>query len=87
MPRDSRSVGFSVASRDLKRLDGLAKRYADGNRSALLRLALDRLEAADRAERLRRLQAYGAERAAAKGATLEDVRQIVDRVLRSKLPT
>jgi hypothetical protein len=82
MARDSRSVGFAVASRDLDRLDRLAKRFAGGNRSAFLRLALDRMEAADRAERLRKLPAYGAQRAAARGVELADVEEVVDRVLR-----
>ena len=87
MARDSRSVGFAVGSRDLERLDRLARRFADGNRSAFLRLALDRMEAADRAERLRQLQAYGAQRAAAQGVALADVEQVVERVIRKHAPT
>jgi hypothetical protein len=81
MSRDSRSVGFAVASKDLKRLDRLAGRFAGGNRSAFLRLALDRMEAADRAERLRRLQAYGTQRAAERDIALDDIRDLVDRVV------
>jgi hypothetical protein len=81
MPRDSRSVGFAVASKDLKRLDRLAGRFAGGNRSAFLRLALDRMEAADRAARLRNLQAYGTQRAAERGIAVEDIRALVDRIL------
>jgi hypothetical protein len=86
MARDSRSVGFAVASRDLERLDRLAQRFAGGNRSAFLRLALDTMEAADRAQRLRNLQAYGTQRAAERGVRLEDVREVVDRVLGKPRP-
>ena len=39
------------------------------------------MEAADRAERLRRLQAYGTQRAAERGFVLDDIRALVDRIL------
>jgi hypothetical protein len=83
MARDSRSVGFAVASRDVERLERLAKKFSGGNRSAFLRLALDRMEAADRAERLRKIQAYGSRRAAERGIGLEEIQAVVDRVLGS----
>jgi Arc/MetJ-type ribon-helix-helix transcriptional regulator len=86
MTRDSRSVGFAVASRDVERLDRMAQRFAGGNRSAFLRMALDRMEAADRAERLRSLQAYGARRAAEREVGLDDIPAIVDRILRKQAP-
>jgi hypothetical protein len=86
MPRDSRSVGFAVGSKDLRRLDRLARRFADGNRSAFLRLALDRMETAERAERLRRLQGYGTQRAAERGITLEDIQALVKRVVAANPP-
>ena len=82
MARDARSVGFAVGSRDLERLDRLARRFAGGNRSAFLRLALDRMEGADRADRLRKLQAYGAQRAAERGVGPADIAAVVDRVIR-----
>ncbi len=84
MARDSRSIGFAVSSKDAARLDRLAKRFAGGNRSAFLRMALDRMEAADRAERLRKLQAYGARHAGERGIRPGDVEAVVDRVLRRK---
>jgi hypothetical protein len=82
MPRDSRSIGFAVSSKDAARLERLTKRLAGGNRSAFLRMALDRMEASDRAERLQRLQSYGARRAAERGIRPDDVKAVVDRVLR-----
>ena len=76
-PLDSRS------RRPLPRLERLVERYGGGNRSAFLRVAIDYLEAADRAERLRKLEAYGATRSAEKDLTLDDVQKVVRRVLKS----
>jgi predicted transcriptional regulator len=83
MARKSVSVGFAVAPEDQERLDRLAKRFADGNRSAFLRQALDQMEVIDRASRLQRIQAYGVQQAATRGISEEDVGAIVKRVLRS----
>lgn len=75
------TVGFAIEQGDRARLERLVKRYGGGNRSAFLRVALDYMEAADRAERLRKLQAYGAERSARGGHTLTDVNAVVHKVL------
>lgn len=83
MARVSESVGFAVAAEDRPRLDRLVERFGHGNRSAFLREAMARMEAADRADRLRRLQAYGVQQSAARGLTDVDVSEIVDRVLRA----
>lgn len=80
----TRTVGFAIDDADRKRLERLVKRYAGGNRSAFLRVAISYMEAADRAERLRRLQAYGAERTAGSGRSLGDVQAVVHRVLASR---
>lgn len=77
----SQSVGFAVAEEDRVRLDRLVQRFGGGNRSAFLRIALDHLETIDRAERLQRLQRYGAARSAERGIKLDDVNDIVKRVL------
>ena len=61
------AVGFAIEHGDRPRLDRLVKKYGGGNRGAFLRVALDYMEAVDRAERLRSLQAYGAERSAKQG--------------------
>lgn len=80
----SKTIGFAMDPKDQERVDRLARRLTQGNRSALLRFALDHLESIDRAERLRKLQAYGARRSAERGKTVADVRATVRRVLRSR---
>lgn len=75
------TIGFAVEERDAARLARLVKRYGGGNRSAFLRVALDRMEADDRAERLRALQEYGAKRSADANLSLADVEAVVSRVL------
>ena len=79
----TRTIGFAVDEADEPRLDRLAEKLAHGNRSALLRMALDQLEVIERAERLRSLQSYGAQRAAERGVGPADVDSIVHKVLRS----
>jgi hypothetical protein len=56
----SKIVGFAIAKKDEARRARLVERYAGGNRSAFLRAAIAQMEALDRAERLRELQAYSA---------------------------
>jgi Arc/MetJ-type ribon-helix-helix transcriptional regulator len=82
--RRSRAVAFSVSEADLPRLDRLVSRYGRGNRSEFLRFAMDKVEASERAERLRRLQTYGRERTTERGVTLDDVREIVHQVRAKK---
>lgn len=77
----TRTVGFAIEESDSGRLERLVKKYGGGNRSAFLRVAMDHLESVDRAERLRKLQAYGAARSAEKGLSLGDVEKVVHRVL------
>jgi Arc/MetJ-type ribon-helix-helix transcriptional regulator len=77
----TKTVGFAIEDSDRARLERLVKKYAGGNRSAFLRVAMEYMEATDRAERLRKLQAYGAERSAGRGAALSDVQTVVHRVL------
>ncbi len=73
----TRTVGFAIEERDRARLERLAKKYAGGNRSAFLRVAMEYMEAADRAERLRRIQAHGADASARLGLTQKDVQRLV----------
>lgn len=77
----SRTVGFAIAEEDETRLARLVEKYGGGNRSAFLRAAIAFMETLDRAERLRELQAYGAQRSVARGIDLEHIGAIVDRVL------
>jgi Arc/MetJ-type ribon-helix-helix transcriptional regulator len=77
----TKTVGFAIEEADRSRLERLVKKYGGGNRSAFLRVAIEYMEAADRAERLRTLQAYGAERSARRDLTLADVGAVVHKVL------
>jgi predicted transcriptional regulator len=75
------TVGFSISEEEEARLDRLAQHFAQGNRSAFLRIAIKNMERIERAERLRDLQTYGVARAAEAGLTDVPVEEIVRRVL------
>ena len=78
------TVGFSIADDDRERLDRLVDHFASGNRSAFLRRALDVMEAAERAERLREFQRYGNQRLAELGIDPADVAEITRRALKGR---
>lgn len=80
----SSTIGFAVADEDRPRLERLAARYGGGNRSAFLRVALDHMEAVERAEGLAALQAYGNERSAAAGLSHQDAVAVVRRALKRR---
>lgn len=80
----TKTVGFAIEEADRDRLERLVKKYGGGNRSAFLRVAIDHMESVDRAERLRRLQSYGAERSAQRKLSLADVQAVVHAVLSSR---
>ncbi|MHB1772323.1 MAG: hypothetical protein ACYCST_11370 [Acidimicrobiales bacterium] len=75
------TVGFSIPESEQPRLDRLVEVFSGGNRSAFLRMAMDRMEAADRAQRLRSVQAYGAERSGDIGTAPSEISDRVKRVL------
>jgi hypothetical protein len=81
--RRSRSVtvGFSIPEAERSRLEHLVQVFGGGNRSAFLRLAMDRMESADRAQRLRSIQAYGSKRSEELGIAAGEVSERVKRVL------
>lgn len=80
----TKTIGFSIAEEDEARLDRLAQRFGNGNRSAFLREAMRQMEVVERAERLASLQAYGAERSAAAGLSADDALAVVRRVLKRR---
>ncbi len=86
MPVASVTIGFSVPEEDLKRIERLSQRFAQGNRSAFLRLALRHMEVLDRAQRLRELQTFGVQHRDEVGLAETDVETIVQRVL-AKCPS
>lgn len=75
------TVGFSLPEEDITRLDQLADYFTQGNKSAFLRLALKRMEALQRAQQLRDLQAYGVARTAEAGLEDVPVEEVVRRAL------
>ena len=79
------TVGFSIPEEDLRRLAKLAERFANGNRSAFLRVAMKHMEVLERGGRLRELQTYGVQQRTAAGLDEIDVESIVERVLSKRL--
>jgi Arc/MetJ-type ribon-helix-helix transcriptional regulator len=75
------AIEFSIPEEDLARLDRLVDKFAQGDRSAFLRTAMNHLEVLDRAARLRDLQIFGVQRWRAAGLDDVDVETIVERVL------
>lgn len=81
MSRTATSVPFSVQQQDQPRLNRLVRKYGHGSRTEFLRVAMDRMEVAERAEILRELQAYGTKRSQAVGLERADIGDIVRRSL------
>ena len=81
----TKTVGFAVAEEDLPRLDRLAHRFGNGNRSAFLREAMHQMEVVDRAARLMELQSYGARRVMEAGLDDDDPVTMVRRVLKNRI--
>lgn len=75
------TVGFTLPEEEKCRLDHLVETFAQGNRSAFLRLAMKQMEGLERAERLRDLQAYGVKQRTDEGLDDITVEAIVRRVL------
>lgn len=80
-PRRTRTVGFSIRESEQARLDHLVEVFGDGNRSEFLRVAMDRMEAAERAQRLRSIQEFGSEHSSELGIAPEEITERVKRVL------
>ena len=60
--KPSVTVGFSIPAEEVSTLEHLVAVFADGNRSAFLRKAMRRIQAAEVAMELQELQAYGVAR-------------------------
>ncbi len=75
------SVGFSIPEQERDRLDHLVDTFGGGNRSAFLRVAMDRMETLELADKFRDLQGYWSEKADEVGVTRADVDRIVHEVL------
>lgn len=73
----AKTIGFAVAEEDQAVLEELVDYFGDGNRSAYLRATFKVMRSVKRADELRRLQAYGQQKLAAKGWTVADVPRLV----------
>ncbi len=62
-------------------MNRLVRKYGHGSRTEFLRVAMDRMEVAERAEILRELQAYGTKRSRAAGLERANVHDVVRRSL------
>lgn len=82
----SPTLGFSVPDSERQRINRLAQRHAGGNRSALLRHALDLVEQRDLFDTLARLQARGQVASTAAGLTRDTVLDALQEHLRSQSP-
>lgn len=80
------TIDFSIPEEEQARLDHLVEHFAQGNREEFLRLAMLRMEAVERAERLRDLQTYGVQQRAASGLSDTTADAIIHRVLSSGRP-
>ena len=80
----TKTIGFAVAEEDLSRLERLAAKFGNGNRSAFLREAMHQMEVVERAQRLVDLQAYGVRRVVEAGLDDDDPVAVVRRVLKNR---
>jgi hypothetical protein len=65
-------------------LERLVEKFGGGSRTEFLRVAIERMEVAERAEDLRWLQLYGTAQAEAAGLAKTDVGEVVRRRLNAK---
>jgi hypothetical protein len=80
----TKTVGFAISDEDLAELDELVEYFGHGNRSAYLRATFKVMKSVKLAEQWREMQAYGQQRLAEQGLTLEQVPEITRRVLQSR---
>lgn len=78
----SKTVGFALADEDRERLDRLVEHFGDGNRSAYLRTSMKVMEGVMLANEFRDLQAYGQQKLAERGFTIDDVPRLVREALK-----
>ena len=71
--RSSVTVGFSIPRDEVSTLEHLVAVFADGNRSAFLRKAMRRMQAAEATMELRELQVYGVARREELGIPEEEI--------------
>lgn len=77
----AKTIGFAVAEEDQETLDDLVTYFGNGNRSEYLRATFKVMRSVKRADELRRLQAYGQQKLAEQGWTVEDVPRLVQEAI------
>ena len=80
----TKTIGFAISDEDQAELDELVEYFGNGNRSAYLRATFKIMKSVKLAEQWRELQAYGQQRLAEEGLTLDQVPEITRRVLKGK---
>ena len=80
----TKTVGFAISDEDQAQLDELVEYFGQGNRSAYLRATFKVMKSVKLAEQWREMQAYGQQRLAEEGLTLEDIPEITRRVLKGQ---
>ena len=76
----AKTVGFAIADEDRELLDRLVNKYADGNRSEFLRIAMKAMARQEMAERLMAIQAEFRRQSGGKVYTPEEVEVMVRKV-------
>lgn len=80
----ARTIGFAVAEEDQAALDDLVDYFGGGNRSEYLRATFKVMRSVKRADQLRELQAYGQQKLAEQGWTVDDVPRLVREAIRRR---
>lgn len=80
----AKTVGFAVADDDREILDELVAYFGNGNRSEYLRATFKVMRSVKRAEEWRRLQAYGQQRLAEQGWTIDDIPRLVREAIKDR---
>jgi hypothetical protein len=80
----TKTVGFAISDEDQAQLDELVEYFGQGNRSAYLRATFKIMKSVKLAEQWREMQAYGQQRLAEEGLTVEDLPEITRRVLKDR---
>lgn len=80
----TRTVGFAITEEDQAELDELVEYFGQGNRSAYLRATFKVMKSVKLAEQWREAQAYGQQRLAEEGLSLEQIPEITRRVLKGR---
>lgn len=80
----TKTVGFAISDEDQAQLDELVEYFGQGNRSAYLRATFKVMKSVKLAEQWRDMQAYGQQRLAEEGLTLEQIPDVTRQVLKGR---